>query len=91
MYDADGFLIDNDLDRYALGSLDQLSYNADESLDIYIQAENPGGERENNWLPAPKHGAFTLTARLYWPKRSVLKGRWQMPGVRKEDSSSRQS
>jgi hypothetical protein len=34
---------------------------------LYFQNENPGKEKEVNWLPAPK-GPFNLTMRLYAPK-----------------------
>jgi hypothetical protein len=36
----------------------------DGSLDIYIQNERPGKEKESNWLPSAKEG-FSLTMRLY--------------------------
>jgi uncharacterized protein DUF1214 len=38
-----------------------LKYNPDGSLDIYLQSENPGSEKEANWLPAP-NGPFTHPA-----------------------------
>jgi hypothetical protein len=60
-----------------------LAYNADGSLDVYIQNESPGKEKEANWLPAPKD-KFVLMLRLYWPKEtdpSILDGSWSPPGV----------
>ena len=82
MYDAEGFQVANELDRFAIGDRDPLRYNADGSLDLYLQHENPGSERESNWLPAPR-GPLGVTMRLYAPKREVLDGTWNPPPVRK--------
>jgi hypothetical protein len=59
-----------------------LSYNADGSLDIYVQQHNPGPERESNWLPAPA-GPIGMTLRLYAPAEEALDGRWTPPVVRR--------
>jgi hypothetical protein len=61
-----------------------LRHNSDGSLDIYIQHDSPGRDREPNWLPAPPEGAFNLTLRMYWPEDkppSFLDGTWKPPGV----------
>ena len=45
--------------------------------------ENPGPDKEANWLPAP-NGPFVLMMRLYWPKEnppSILDGTWKPPPV----------
>ena len=52
VYDADGFQVANELDRFAVGDRDPLTYNADGSLDLYLQHADPGPQRESNWLPA---------------------------------------
>ncbi|RDJ14374.1 DUF1254 domain-containing protein [Rhizobium grahamii] len=80
LYDKDGFQAPNSIDRYALGDRDDLKFNADGSLDIYIQTANPGAEKEANWLPAPL-GEFNLAMRLYSPKREALDGTWTPPKV----------
>lgn len=84
MYDAEGFQTANELNRFALGDRDQLVYNADGSLDIYIQHTNPGPEREANWLPAPR-GSLGPNLRLYAPKPEALDGSWTPPPVRKAE------
>ena len=80
MYDDQYFFVANPLNRFTLSPRDPLNFNSDGSLDLYIQNESPGKEKESNWLPAPK-GKFNLMLRLYWPKASVLDGTWQPPGV----------
>jgi hypothetical protein len=82
VYDRDGFQVANPLNRCALGDRDPLQFNHDGSLDLFIQGENPGPEREPNWLPAP-HGPLALFMRLYEPKSEVLDGRWGPPAVRR--------
>ncbi len=83
MYNTDGFLVENSINRYCLGSMKNLKYNKDGSLDIYIQSNPPKGN-ESNWLPSTQKGEkFELTFRLYWPEKQVLDRVWQMPGVKK--------
>ena len=84
LYDKDGFQAPNGLNRFALGDRDKLKFNADGSLDIYIQNEAPGADKEANWLPAPKD-EFNLAMRLYSPRREALDGPWTPPPVKKVD------
>ena len=87
MYDDKYFFVDNPLNRYTLSSRFNFKYNADGSLDLYLQNENPGPEKESNWLPAPK-GRFILMLRLYWPKEqspSIINGTWKIPPVKAVD------
>ena len=83
LYDKDGFPVPNEIKRQALGDRDKLKFGSDGSLEIYIQAGSPGKDKEANWLPAPKSGPFTLTMRLYAPRREVLDGTWAPPAVQK--------
>lgn len=83
MYDAEGFQVANSINRFSIGDRDALKFNADGSLDICIQNENPGADKESNWLPAPKSGTLGLTLRLYAPKQQALDGRWSPPPVRR--------
>jgi hypothetical protein len=82
MYDGEGFQVANALDRFAIGDRDELAYNPDGSLDLYLQHRHPGPEREPNWLPAPE-GPLGVTMRLYAPKPEALDGRWNPPAIRK--------
>ncbi len=81
MYDKDGFQAANPINRFAIGDRDALQYNADGSLDIYIQHDRPGPNREPNWLPAPR-SPLGVTMRLYAPKQPVLDGRWAPPAIK---------
>lgn len=89
MYDADGFQVANSINRFAIGDRDNLKYNADGSLDLYIQNERPGPDQEANWLPAPKSGKPGLTLRLYAPKAEALDGRWNPPAIKRLTSIGR--
>jgi hypothetical protein len=82
VYDQDGFQVANPLNRCALGDRDPLRYNTDGSLDLFVQHDSPGPDREANWLPAPR-GPLALFIRLYEPKPEVLDGRWEPPPVRR--------
>ena len=77
MCDPPGYFVENPAGRYAIGDRDPLVYNADGSLDLYIQREPPAVKA--NWLPAPASGLFVLSFRLYWPRDEILKGKWQPP------------
>jgi hypothetical protein len=82
MYDSDGFQAPNAMDRFAIGDRDDLAYNSDGSLDLYLQHESPGPQKESNWLPAPR-GPLGVTMRLYAPRPEALDGRWAPPAVRR--------
>lgn len=83
LYDTDGFQVANPLNRFARGDRDEMRRDVDGAIELYVQHESPGAERESNWLPAPASGPFTLTLRLYAPKPEVLAGQWAPPSVRK--------
>lgn len=85
MYDERQLFTANPIDRYAIGDRDKLAFNADGSLDLYIQSQSPGKDKEANWLPAPKSGSFTMNLRLYWPKAEATNGSWAPPPVKRVD------
>jgi hypothetical protein len=83
MYDADGFQVSNPINRFAIGDRDELTFNADGSLDLYIQHENPGADKQSNWLPSPEKGVLGITLRLYAPKPTAVYGKWAPPAVQR--------
>ncbi|HXX52813.1 MAG TPA: DUF1254 domain-containing protein [Xanthobacteraceae bacterium] len=80
VYDSEGFQAPNPFNRFAVSSWMPFKYNADGSLDLYFQNENPGADKEANWLPAPKD-AFNLLMRLYAPRLEALTGKWNPPPI----------
>ena len=91
MYDGKSqLLVKNPINRYLINSpmLSAMKKDADGSLTLYIQKDNPGADKEANWLPAPDDKIY-LVMRLYWPKPtppSILppgNGTWQPPGVKR--------
>ena len=83
MYDPHSFFVGNPINRYAVSSWMPFKRNVDGSLDIYIQNQSPGKEKEANWLPAPE-GEFNMSMRMYWPVAkdpSILSGAWKPPAV----------
>lgn len=86
MYNDRLFFAANPIGRYAILDQDPLKTNEDGSLDIYIQKESPGAEKESNWLPSPAKN-FTLAMRIYWPMQKMLDGTWSPPPVKRLPSS----
>jgi hypothetical protein len=98
LYNQNSSLVANPSNIYAVGShREPLQYNADGSLDLYLQA-SPPAIRTANWLPTPDptyaatlpngqrgtRGSFALTMRLYWPSASdptIVDRTWQPPPV----------
>jgi len=83
MYDKDYFFVPNPLNRYTLSARNKFVTNADGSVDLYLQADSPGKDKEANWLPGPK-AQFIPMMRLYWPKEtppSILDGSWTPPAI----------
>jgi hypothetical protein len=80
LYDSRHNLVANPLKRYAIGDRNQLTLNGDGSLDVYVQNESPGADKEANWLPAPT-GEFNLVLRSYLPGPDIQEQRWMPPPV----------
>lgn len=85
MYDPTSFFVANPINRYAISSWMPLKKNKDGSLDLYLQHDSPGKDKESNWLPASDRG-FNVSMRLYWPAEkapSIIDGSWKPPAVKR--------
>ena len=81
VYDEHRYFADNPINRYALSDRDDLRFNTDGTLDLWIQRADPGETKRSNWLPAPRQGTFSLILRLYWPKPAAVTGGWRPPPI----------
>ena len=84
MYDADTSSSTTRSTATRSAPRNEFKFNADGSLDLYIQNDSPGKDKESNWLPAPA-GKFILMLRLYWPQEtppSIIDGTWKPPAVK---------
>jgi hypothetical protein len=80
MYDPQRELVDNPIDRYAIGSRTKgLKTNTDGSIDIYLQHKSPDPDKESNWLPTPASGSFFFVLRMYGPEGALAEGDWKPP------------
>jgi hypothetical protein len=93
LYDSNSFFVPNPLNRYLINNQSKLRRNADGSIDIYIQHDQPTDPAQvSNWLPAPVAGTgFRLIWRLYDLGNAVtgvLNGSgWQPPRIEPCDAS----
>lgn len=91
LYDEEMYFFANPFERYVLNDRSDLHYNADGSLDLYVQQQEPSDpDQARNWLPAPS-GGFRLMWRLYDTRgatESILDGSgWQPPPILACDAS----
>ena len=85
MYELpESLLVANPLNRYLINSpmLPQLAHDSDGGLTLYLQHDDPGPDKQANWLPAPT-GPFMTALRLYWPKEAALNGTWKEPPLQR--------
>lgn len=82
MRDTKYHYVANLLNRYMLFSTDKLQYNPDGSVDLYIQHDSPGKDKEANWLPAPLEN-FMLMGEFIWKKDATITDAWKPPVVEK--------
>jgi hypothetical protein len=82
MFNEKQAFVTNPMGQHAIGDRDALKFNPDGSLDLYLQHDSPGKDKESNWLPAAA-GSFNVMMRMYWPKEPVLSGVWAPPPIKK--------
>ena len=83
MYDGKTqLLITNPINRYLVNSpmLPSMKKNPDGGVTIYVSKDNPGPDKQANWLPAP-NGPIYMVMRLYWPKAGATDGTWKPPVI----------
>lgn len=84
MYDLEKrLMVANPINRYSIGDRTAgLQYGEDGSLEIYIQHQSPGPDKESNWLPAP-NAPFYMLLRMYLPQIEILNGQYEIPAVQR--------
>ncbi|WP_433756291.1 DUF1254 domain-containing protein [Nocardia sp. CA-135398] len=81
-YTAERYLVPNPAGIYAIGHQRPVVPLPDGSVELAIQAADPGSDVPyGNWLPIPETGTFRLALRLYVPEERALDGRWQPPSL----------
>ncbi len=76
------FLIDNPLQRYAIGDRTPGISGARGDIDILISPTAPAGVQQATWLPAPTSGRpFLLSFRAYRPRPAMLGGDYRLPSL----------
>jgi hypothetical protein len=83
MYDAKYFFVSNALNRYTLSSRNNFITNPDGSVDLYLQGDSPGGEKEANSLPAPKAHFIPMLSHVLaeGDAPSIIDGSWKPSAV----------
>ncbi|WP_331586600.1 DUF1254 domain-containing protein, partial [Phenylobacterium sp.] len=81
--EGQGFLVDNPIDRYAIGDRTPgLVRGRDGALEILIAPKDPGPAHRANWLPAPSSGRpMVLSLRAYLPRPELATGIYRVPDV----------
>jgi hypothetical protein len=90
VYNLQGGLMANPLNRFAFTNTSTLARNSDGSIDFYLQASPPArSSHRTNWLPVTPGQGFEVTWRLFAPRPSatpsILDGSgWQPPTIRSQ-------
>ena len=87
VYNLQGALVPNPMNRYAFSDSSQLARNSDGSIDFYLQSTEPTKPMQaGNWLPTPSGQGFEVTWRLFAPEPNMIDGilggsGWQPPAI----------
>jgi hypothetical protein len=91
IYNSDGTLVRNKVLSYnAIGvpfvQQHQACFNADGSLDLYLQSTPPpSGTPYCNWLETPPDAGFIAFLRMYWPDQIILDKQWIPPAIERNN------
>jgi hypothetical protein len=77
--DTVGYRVDAPHGRASVNSHSGLVANADGSVDILLQRDQPAGDA-HNWVATPPR-RFTLMLRAYLPGAAIADGRYEVPPV----------
>jgi hypothetical protein len=84
VYTKAGYLVDNPMGRFNIGSRDNLTAATDGSVTILLSSQPPAvaGASDANWLPVPE-GEFALQLRAYLPTEPIHGGddAWHAPQI----------
>jgi hypothetical protein len=84
VYDPAHNLVDNPINRYAIRDRTPgIKQEADGSTTLYLQSTSPDADKQSNWLPTPKQGAFNMALRTYGPGGAITNQTWQPPTVKR--------
>jgi hypothetical protein len=73
LYDyKNNYTVVNPINRYSLGSDNQMVKNSDGTVTLYLQSTSPGKDKEANWLPTPNAGRWYLNLRAYAPGQKTI-------------------
>lgn len=84
VYDANGYMVQNSICRYAIHSTDQAILDRT-AIDILLQPDPPSEPSQIGfWLPTPATAGgapFSVMLRMYWPDQSAQQGKWVPPPI----------
>ena len=77
--DPVGYMVSSPTGRSSVDDHSDLVMKPDNTVDIMLQPQRPGGEAQN-WLPTPA-GSFKLILRAYLPGPAIMDSTYELPPV----------